>query len=196
MKHTRRFTALTALLLCAVLLFTCVSAAFAEENVDWDKWEKKARKVLEAEGHDLSDIIRTDYLYADKNRTGDETEYCIYFYNTRKGDDCKCFVSFNAEGRLWTMEKWPSGKGRTYIDDPTSADVDRDLLKKAKKAIKAFLKKYSKKGLVSVVDRLYVAQIANQGDIIDYTFTDEDALAMYRVRVAPYVRMEYFTDQR
>ena len=45
------------------------------------------------------------------------------------------------------------------------------------KAIKTFLKKYSKKGLVSVVDRLYVAQIANQGDIIDYTFTDEDALA-------------------
>ena len=41
-----------------------------------------------------------------------------------------------------------------------------------------------------------MAQIANQGDIIDYTFTDEDALAMYRVRVAPYVRMEYFTDQR
>ena len=74
MKHTRRFTALTALLLCAALLFTCVSAVFAEENVDWDKWEKKARKVLEAEGHDLSDIIRTDYLYADKNRTGDETE--------------------------------------------------------------------------------------------------------------------------
>ena len=64
------------------------------------------------------------------------------------------------------------------------------------KAIKTFLKKYSKKGLVSVVDRLYVAQIANQGDIIDYTFTDEDALAMYRVRVVPYVRMEYFTDQR
>lgn len=196
MKHTRRFTALTALLLCAVLLLSSVSAVFAEENVDWDKWEKKARKVLEAEGHDLSDIIRTDHFYAGKSRDRDMEEYWIYFYNTRKGEDYKCFAAFNAEGRLRTMEEWPSGKGRTYIDDPTSADVDRDLLKKAKKAIKTFLKKYSKKGLVSVVDRLYVAQIANQGDIIDYTFTDEDALAMYRVRVAPYVRMEYFTDQR
>ena len=60
MKHTGRFTALTALLLCAVLLLSTVSTAFAEKDIDWDKWEKKARKVLEAEGHDLSDIIRTD----------------------------------------------------------------------------------------------------------------------------------------
>ena len=196
MKHTKRFTALTALLLCTALLFSSVSAAFAEENVDWAKWEKKAREVLEAEGHDLSDIIRTDHFYAGKSRDRDEEEYWIYFYNTRKGDDYKCFAAFSAKGRLRMMDEMPSRKGRTFIDDPTSADVDKELLKKAKKAIKTFLKKYSKKGLASVVDRLYVAQIANQGDIIDYTFTDEDALAMYRVRVAPYVRMEYFIDQR
>ena len=34
MKHTGRFAALTALLLCAALLFSTVSAVFAEENVD------------------------------------------------------------------------------------------------------------------------------------------------------------------
>ena len=52
MKHTKRFTALTALLLCAVLLFASVSAAFAQKDIDWDKWVQKAEDILEAEGHD------------------------------------------------------------------------------------------------------------------------------------------------
>ena len=197
MKHTKRFTALTALLLCAVLLFSFASAAFAEKDIDWDKWVKKAEDILEAEGHDLSPVVRIEYEFHPKKETKvAHDQYWIMFYYDPDTIYCKYRVCLTTKGVLTVMETDnPPDRDHEDINKPKEGDIDLNLYETGKDTVRAFLKKYNK-SLLSIVDDMIVKQISIKDDITWYTLLNRKYSVIFRVRVTPFTRIEYFMDYR
>ena len=195
MKHTKRFTALTALLLCTVLLFSSVSTAFAKKDIDWDKWVKRAKEILEDEGHDLSTIVRIEHEFHPKKETKVANDaYWIMFYDDPDTIYCKYRICLTTKGVLTGIDTDnPKDRNHEIIKKPKEEDVDPDLLKTGKKTVKAFLKKYNK-SLTSIVDDMIVWQISIQDDITWYTLMNKKYSVIFRVRVTPFTRIEYFSD--
>lgn len=196
MKHTRLFTALTALLLCTVLVFSSVSAAFAKD-VDWDKWEKKAKDILEAEGHSLSTIVRVEHEFHPKKETKvAHDEYWIMFYDDPDTIYCKYRVCLTTKGALMGIDTDnPSDRNHEDIHRPKPEEIDQDPFEKGKDTVRAFLKKYNK-SLLSIVDGMGVLQISVKDDITWYTLMNKDYMVIFRVRITPSSRIEYFLDYR
>ncbi len=196
MKHIKLFIAFTSLLLCAILAFASVSMAFANE-IDWDKWEKRAKEIMEDEGHDLSDIVRIEHECALKDNSDlASDEYWIFFYDTIKGDICKYRIRLTTKGVLVGLDTDnPTGKGRKIVNDPDPRLVDEEMLETGKSAVNAFLKKYNR-SLLPMVNGLQAEQIITQGENEYLTLFNDNYMVMFRVRVAPDARIEYFSDYR
>ena len=194
MKHTKRFT---ALLLCAVLLFSSFSAVFAEKDIDWDKWVKKAEDILEAEGHDLSPVVRIEYEFHPKKETKlAHDEYWILFYDDPDTIYCKYRVCLTTKGALMGIDTDnPRDRDHEDKNKPKPEDIDPDLLETAKDTVRTFLKKYNK-SLLSIVDGMDVKQISVKDDITWYTLLNRNYSVIFRVRITPFTRIEYFLDYR
>ena len=156
MKHNRLLTALTALLLCAVLLFSSVSAAFAQKDIDWDKWVKKAEDILEAEGHDLGPVVRIEYEFHPKKETKvAHDEYWIMFYDDPDTIYCKYRVCLTTKGALMGIDTDnPKDRNHEDINKPKPEDINPDLFETGKDTVRAFLKKYNKSLLSYIRDIL------------------------------------------
>lgn len=194
MKHTRFFTALAALLFIAFLSFTSVSPVLAKE-IDWEKLEKKAQEILKAEGHDISNIVRVEDSFISRDDSGRlNDEYWIEFYDTLKSEISEYLVCLTTEGILVGLDSDnPCGKDRKIINDPDPRFVDEDQLETGKDAIRSFLNKYNQ-ACISLVDDMEASQIITQGDAVYYTLVNYQTPFIFRVRVEPSARIEYFAD--
>ena len=132
MKHKKFFTALAAVLYLAVLSFASLTPVLAEE-IDWEQLEAEAERILKAEGHDVSGILRVEGEIAPQSDSGlASDEYWIMFYDTREGDLSKYRIRLTDQGVLTGLDTDnPEGKGVKIINDPDYRFVDAQQLKKA-----------------------------------------------------------------
>ena len=183
MKYKRFFTALAAILYLAVLSFASLTPVFAEE-IDWEQLEAKAERILKAEGHDVSGILRAS------------DEYWIMFYDTREGDLSKYRIRLTDQGVLTGLDTDnPEGKGVKIINDPDYRFVDAQQLKTGREAAKSFLQKYNR-SICALADELQADQILIQDDAVYYTLVHDDYSVIFRVCVEPEPRIEYYSDYR
>ena len=169
------------------------------EGADWNALEQKARQELHNGGFSTDGLNYITHFYASRGTSGLRYDYYrLTFYESRdtKSFDWTYSVDFDQNGKLARLETRPWGGGNgaklSHIDEPSANDVDKELEKKAKEGIKAWLKEHGYSSLVGMVNKLYVAQITFSEDKTEtyYTFAQE---FMCRVRVLPSVRVDYFS---
>lgn len=196
MKHKRFFTALATVLYLAVLSFASFTPVLAEE-IDWEQLEAKAERILKAEGHDVSGILRVEGEIAPQSDSGlASDEYWIMFYDTREGDLSKYRIRLTDQGVLTGLDTDnPEGKGVKIINDPDYRFVDAQQLKTGREAARSFLQKYNR-SICSLADELQADQILIQDDAVYYTLVHDDYSVIFRVCVEPEPRIEYYSDYR
>ena len=196
MKHKRFFTALAAVLYLAVLSFASLTPVLAEE-IDWEQLEAEAERILKAEGHDVSGILRVEGEIAPQSDSGlASDEYWIMFYDTREGDLSKYRIRLTDQGVLTGLDTDnPEGKGVKIINDPDYRFVDPQQLKTGREAVRSFLQKYNR-SICSLADELQADQILIQDDAVYYTLVHDDYSVIFRVCVEPEPRIEYYSDYR
>ena len=169
------------------------------EGCDWGALEQKARQELKNGGFSTDGLNYITHFYASKGTSGLRYDYYrLTFYESRdtKSFDWTYGVDFDQNGKLARLETRPWGGGNgaklSHIDEPSANDVDKELEKKAKEGIKAWLKEHGYSSLVGKVSKLYVSQITFSEDKTEtyYTFAQE---FMCRVRVLPSIRIDYFS---
>ena len=169
------------------------------EGCDWSALEQKARQELKNGGFSTEGLNYITHFYAPRGTSGLRYDYYrLTFYESRdtKSFDWTYGVDFDQNGKLARLETRPWGGGNgaklSHINEPTANDVDKELEKKAKEGIKAWLKEHGYSSLVNKVSKLYVIQITFSEDKTEtyYTFAQE---FMCRVRVLPSVRVDYFS---
>ena len=169
------------------------------EGCDWSALEQKARQELKNGGFSTEGLNYITHFYAPRGTSGLRYDYYrLTFYESRetKSFDWTYSVDFDQNGKLARLETRPWGGGNgaklSHINEPTANDVDKELEKKAKEGIKAWLKEHGYSSLVGMVNKLYVIQITFSEDKTEtyYTFAQE---FMCRVRVLPSVRVDYFS---
>ena len=196
MKHKRFFTALAAVLYLAVLSFASLTPVLAEE-IDWEQLEAEAERILKAEGHDVSSILRVEGEIAPQSDSGlASDEYWIMFYDTREGDLSKYRIRLTDQGVLTGLDTDnPEGKGVKIINDPDYRFVDVQQLKTGREAVRSFLQKYNR-SICALADELQADQILIQDDAVYYTLVHDDYSVIFRVCVEPEPRIEYYSDYR
>lgn len=196
MKYKRFFTALAAVLYLAVLSFASLTPVLAEE-IDWEQLEAEAERILKAEGHDVSGILRVEGEIAPQSDSGlASDEYWIMFYDTREGDLSKYRIRLTDQGVLTGLDTDnPEGKGVKIINDPDYRFVDPQQLKTGREAVRSFLQKYNR-SICSLADELQADQILIQDDAVYYTLVHDDYSVIFRVCVEPEPRIEYYSDYR
>ena len=169
------------------------------EGCDWGALEQKARQELKNGGFSTEGLNYITHFYAPRGTSGLKYDYYrLTFYESRetKSFDWTYSVDFDQNGKLARLETRPWGGGNgaklSHINEPTVNDVDKELEKKAKEGLKAWLKEHGYSSLVNKVSKLYVTQITFSEDKTEtyYTFAQE---FMCRVRVLPSVRVDYFS---
>ena len=169
------------------------------EGCDWGALEQKARQELKNGGFSTEGLNYITHFYAPRGTSGLKYDYYrLTFYESRetKSFDWTYGVDFDQNGKLARLETRPWGGGNgaklSHINEPTVNDVDKELEKKAKEGLKAWLKEHGYSSLVNKVSKLYVIQITFSEDKTEtyYTFAQE---FMCRVRVLPSVRVDYFS---
>ena len=169
------------------------------EGADWTALEQKARQELHNGGFSTDGLNYITHFYASRGTSGLKYDYySLTFYESRetKSFDWTYSVDFDQNGKLARLETRPWGGGNggklSHINEPTVNDVDKELEKKAKEGLKAWLKEHGYSSLVNKVSKLYVTQITFSEDKTEtyYTFAQE---FMCRVRVLPSVRVDYFS---
>ena len=169
------------------------------EGCDWGALEQKARQELKNGGFSTEGLNYITHFYAPRGTSGLRYDYYrLTFYESRetKSFDWTYSVDFDQNGKLARLETRPWGGGNgaklSHINEPTVNDVDKELEKKAKEGLKAWLKEHGYSSLVNKVSKLYVTQITFSEDKTEtyYTFAQE---FMCRVRVLPSVRVDYFS---
>ena len=169
------------------------------EGCDWGALEQKARQELKNGGFSTEGLNYITHFYAPRGTSGLKYDYYrLTFYESRetKSFDWTYSVDFDQNGKLARLETrpWGGGNGKklSHINEPTVNDVDKELEKKAKEGLKAWLKEHGYSSLVNKVSKLYVTQITFSEDKTEtyYTFAQE---FMCRVRVLPSVRVDYFS---
>lgn len=170
-----------------------------QEGADWGTLEQKARQELHNGGFSTDGLNYISHFYASRGTNGLKYDYYrLTFYESRetKSFDWTYCVDFDQNGKLVRLETRPWGGGNggklSHINEPTAIDVDKDLEKKAKEGIKAWLREHGYSSLAGKVSKLYVIQITFSEDKTEtyYTFAQE---FMCRVRVLPSVRVDYFS---
>ena len=170
-----------------------------KKEADWDAMERKARKILEKEGHSTNGLNYVTCFYAPKEDSKLRYDcYSLSFYKSKKTSvyDWIYSVSFDQNGKLVDMcTKYSGGKKLTHIEHPTDKDVDKKLFDEAKKEIRAFLERRGRSSLTQKVSKLYVSQISFSKDKQEtyYTFSGP---FMVTVRVAPSIQIDYFVDDK
>ena len=168
-------------------------------GADWGTLEQKARQELHNGGFSTDGLNYISHFYASRGTNGLKYDYYrLTFYESRetKSFDWTYSVDFDQNGKLARLETRPWGGGNggklSHINEPTVNDVDKELEKKAKEGLKAWLKEHGYSSLVNKVSKLYVIQITFSEDKTEtyYTFAQE---FMCRVRVLPSVRVDYFS---
>lgn len=168
-------------------------------GADWGALEQKARQELHNGGFSTDGLNYISHFYASRGTNGLKYDYYrLTFYESRetKSFDWTYCVDFDQNGKLVRLETRPWGGGNggklSHINEPTAIDVDKDLEKKAKEGIKAWLREHGYSSLAGKVSKLYVIQITFSEDKTEtyYTFAQE---FMCRVRVLPSVRVDYFS---
>lgn len=168
-------------------------------GADWDTLEQKARQELHNGGFSTDGLNYISHFYASRGTNGLKYDYYrLTFYESRetKSFDWTYCVDFDQNGKLVRLETRPWGGGNggklSHINEPTAIDVDKELEKKAKEGIKAWLREHGYSSLTGKVSKLYVIQITFSEDKTEtyYTFAQE---FMCRVRVLPSVRVDYFS---
>lgn len=188
MKHSKLIVTLTALLLCAAMVFSLTSTAFAKKEIDWEAWEKKAEKLLRNEGHSLNGIVRVECSVI---RPEGKDEYVIAFYKTYEGTKAQYRLIFSPKGTLLILETNNPGAGASIINNPNPDTVDKKLFEKGKKAVKDFLKR-NLPTKVKLANNLVVDQILTKGNETYLTLTNKRAGVVFRVRVVPSARIEHY----
>ena len=180
-----------------VEVFTSSSEPGASED-KWDTLEKKARQILQAEGHSTSGLNYINRFYSPKSENKSRDYYSLTFYKSRDTDQFSWThsVSLSPSGKLLRLEtRTANFKGMDHKDynSAEEAETDPDLLKKAKAAAKAFLKRYGYSSLANKVNRTYVCQIFRTKDEseIYYSLSCPNEFIIM-VRVAPSTRIECF----
>lgn len=168
-------------------------------GADWGTLEQKARQELHNGGFSTDGLNYISHFYASRGTNGLKYDYYrLTFYESRetKSFDWTYCVDFDQNGKLVRLETRPWGGGNggklSHINEPTAIDVDKELEKKAKEGIKAWLREHGYSSLTGKVSKLYVIQITFSEDKTEtyYTFAQE---FMCRVRVLPSVRVDYFS---
>ena len=168
-------------------------------GADWGALEQKARQELHNGGFSTDGLNYISHFYASRGTNGLKYDYYrLTFYESRetKSFDWTYCVDFDQNGKLVRLETRPWGGGNggklSHINEPTAIDVDKELEKKAKEGIKAWLREHGYSSLTGKVSKLYVIQITFSEDKTEtyYTFAQE---FMCRVRVLPSVRVDYFS---
>ena len=118
------------------------------------------------------------------------------FYKSRETSlyDWTYAVDFDQDGNLVQMCTKDLGEGKpTHIDDVKDKDIDSAFLAKALGEVRTYLERRGRSSLLPQVDQLYVCQISFSKDGKETWYTLAGPF-MVRVRVAPSLRVDYFSN--